>query len=154
MQWFSVGRDLHQDSATRSNGQLDRPVHSTGSDSSSLHRSSWYPPPGRGSWCGGERRSGPLGRAARAQALSDAMSFLIIITIPFWTFPSGVRLMQAKKSASRHKPLTRKDARSAVRAAQKTSAGRHSTRSKAWEKGGAQYSRVLGHFGLTSSHSK
>jgi hypothetical protein len=52
-----------------------------------------------------------------------------------------------KKSA-----LTGKKARSAAKAAKKVYA-KKSAKSAAWKKGGREWSRVLGHFGLNSGDS-
>ena len=62
--------------------------------------------------------------------------------------------MLAKKPKPKHKAITRKDAREAFRTAKKTSGRRRTVATKAWKKGGAEYSKVLGHFGITMTHSK
>jgi hypothetical protein len=63
--------------------------------------------------------------------------------------------MITKKSThkvSKKSSLTGKKARSAAKAAKKAYAKR-ATRSAAWKKGGCEWSRVLGHFGLASGDS-
>ena len=63
--------------------------------------------------------------------------------------------MITRKSARKvtKKPaLTGKKARSAAKAAKKAYA-KKSAKSAAWKKGGREWSRVLGHFGLNSGDS-
>jgi hypothetical protein len=49
--------------------------------------------------------------------------------------------------------FSRKKALAAVKAAKKAYAGRVGNRPRAWKKGGREWSRVLGHFGTSSSGS-
>jgi hypothetical protein len=49
--------------------------------------------------------------------------------------------------------LSKKKALSAVKAAKKAYAGKVGNRPQTWRKGGREWSRVLGHFGTSSSDS-
>jgi hypothetical protein len=59
----------------------------------------------------------------------------------------AVRKMTTKKAG---RPLTARKARSAVRAAKKLYAKRPLKKSAAWKKGGREYARLLGHFGISA----
>ena len=60
--------------------------------------------------------------------------------------------MAVKKVATRKagRPLTARKARSAAKAAKKLYAKRPLKKSAAWKKGGREYARLLGHFGLSA----
>ena len=62
------------------------------------------------------------------------------------------RTTQSKAATSKAKPLSRKDALSAVRTARKSGSHKRPA-SSTWKKGGREYSKVLGHFGLSSNHT-
>lgn len=54
----------------------------------------------------------------------------------------------ATQGTSRKATLTRKRALAAARKAQKHYKGRAAKKSSTWQKGGKQWQRVLGHFGV------
>ena len=65
-------------------------------------------------------------------------------------------MMISKKTSGRSvkkSMLTRKKARVAAKAAKKAYANKIETRPAEWKKGGREWSRVLGHFGLSTSGS-
>ena len=60
---------------------------------------------------------------------------------------------KANRKVVKKSSLTGKKARSAAEAAKRAYANK-ATRSAAWKKGGREWSRVLGHFGLTGDSAK
>lgn len=60
----------------------------------------------------------------------------------------GISTMTVKKQSARRAAVTSKRVTAAVRKAKKLYAGRKAKRPAAWQKGGREYARVLGHFGV------
>ncbi len=58
--------------------------------------------------------------------------------------------MQTTKVAKKKPSLTRKRAVSAAKKARKHYQAKTRTKSRAWQAGGKQWARVLGHFGLSA----
>ncbi len=60
---------------------------------------------------------------------------------------------KATRQSKNKSTLTSKKARVAAKAAKEAYGSRAKNRSAAWKKGGREWSRVLGHFGLSGSPS-
>ena len=59
--------------------------------------------------------------------------------------------MYEKRASGRQGVVTRKEAREALRNAKKVYARKSTAKPKAWKKGGHEWSKVLGHFGVTAT---
>ncbi len=62
--------------------------------------------------------------------------------------------MPEKRATSKGIVVKRTDAREALRNAKKVYDRQSTAKPKAWKKGGHEWSKVLGHFGVAGAHKK